>query len=74
MGQLTIYLPDEDEQRLRTDAERSGLSVSAYVRRRVFDAPGGEAWSDWLGRTFGSCPDLELPDDRDLAPLDETEL
>lgn len=31
MAQLTIYLPDEVEKKVRTDARRAKKSVSAYL-------------------------------------------
>jgi hypothetical protein len=42
MGQVTIYLPDEVERRVRRDAKRAGKSLSAFIADRVEpEAPTG---------------------------------
>ena len=57
MGQLTIYIDDETERRIKTAAESSGLSLSRWVAtvvrektesswpRAVLDLAG--AWPDF---------------------------
>lgn len=56
MAQLTIYLPDDVEKKVRSDARRAKKSVSAYLASL---ATRGEARSDdervrTLNALFGS--------------------
>lgn len=74
MAQLTIYLPDEVEKKVRLEARRAKKSVSAFIadlatrkESRVSDA----AWAREVARLYGSWvgpfPQLEDP------PPDEPE-
>ena len=70
MAQVTIYLPPEVEERARREAKRQKKSLSAYIAARL----AGRSKRERLKRLAGSCPDLRLPDDDDLAPLRDVEL
>ena len=69
MGQLTIYLPDEVEKRVRRNAKRARKSVSAYLaslekKSEPLDANGHPLA---IRELFGSAPDFKLPP-RDRTP------
>lgn len=74
MAQLTIYLPDQVEKKVRLEARRAKKSVSAFIadlatrgEARVGDA----AWAREVARLYGSWvgpfPEIEDP------PPDEPE-
>lgn len=74
MAQLTIYLPDEIEKKVRLEARRAKKSVSAFIadlatkkEPQVSDA----AWAREVARLYGSWvgpfPELDDP------PPDEPE-
>lgn len=65
MAQVTIYLPPAVEARARREAKKRRTSLSAYISSLL--AP--PAKRDRLRKLYGSCPDLELPNDDDLLPL-----
>lgn len=65
MAQVTIYLPPEVERRARREAKRLKKSLSAYIASRLTS----DSKRERLKRLAGSCPDLDVPDDSDLAPL-----
>ncbi|MBL8911956.1 MAG: hypothetical protein JNM17_14780 [Archangium sp.] len=74
MAQLTIYLPDEVEKKVRTDARRAKKSVSAYLADLATRGSGhrsDEARLKALNELFGSWegrfPTIEDP------PPDEPE-
>ena len=47
--QLTAYLSEEEFHRLRDEADERGITLSRYVKERLFQAEGG-AGTDLLGR------------------------
>lgn len=74
MAQLTIYLPDEVEKKVRQDARRAKKSVSAFIadlatkkEARLTDA----AWAREVAKIYGSWvgpfPEIDDP------PPDEPE-
>jgi hypothetical protein len=74
MAQLTIYLPDEVEKKVRQDARRAKKSVSAFIadlatkkEARLTDA----AWAREVAKIYGSWvgPFTEIDD----PPPDEPE-
>jgi predicted CopG family antitoxin len=74
MAQLTIYLPDDVERKVRADARRAKKSVSAFItelatqkKTKLTDA----AWARQVAKLYGSWegrfPNIEDP------PPDEPE-
>lgn len=72
MAQLTIYLPDAVEKKVRADARRAKKSVSAYLADLASKKEAG-AWRKTLlalgGSWEGDFPDL---DDAPPEPVDFT--
>ncbi len=74
MAQLTIYLPDEIEKRVRKEARRANKSVSAFIADlatpKAHRMSDGE-WSRQISKLYGSWegpfPAIEDP------PPDEPE-
>ena len=51
--QVTIYLSDELAERFKREAERMGISISAYVTRQLTTAPNQwEQLQLWLCHRF----------------------
>jgi len=71
MSQVTIYLSKEVEAKARREARRARKTLSAYIASKL-EQPVQKTSS--LAKLFGSMPDLEMPDDGDLAALDELRL
>lgn len=74
MAQLTIYLPDVVEKKVRADARRAKKSVSAYITELATKkerAGGDAAWRKALlglaGSWTGAFPDI---DDAPPEPVD----
>jgi hypothetical protein len=74
MAQLTIYLPDEVEKKVRLEARRAKKSVSAYIAdlatrqdSRLSDAAWAREVAKLYGSWVGPFPDLDDP------PPDEPE-
>lgn len=64
MAQLTIYIPDELEQKIRERARREGKSLSAFVAEIARSAVAPDAWSESFLELYGSWEgDFEEPDD-----------
>ena len=64
---LTLRLSDEELRTIRSDAERYGLSVSAYVRSKVFGGSGIRKTTPAvdkavLGRLLGLLGQSEIAD------------
>jgi hypothetical protein len=72
MAQLTIYLPDALEKKLRREARRTKKSVSAYLTEVAARTLQPSAWptSFWelCGSWSGEFPDIDDP------PPDEVKL
>ena len=61
MGQLTIYLPDEVEKRVRREVRRRKTTVSAYIARLADgDRRDAKGWPEGYEELFGSCKDDPL--------------
>jgi predicted transcriptional regulator len=71
MAQVTIYLPDDVEKRVRREARRAKTSVSAFIVRALTGPRRDPDWDKRFNRLVGSMPGFTVPDDHDLKPLDE---
>jgi hypothetical protein len=61
MGQVTLYMDDETQTRLKTAARAEGVSVSRWLTRlarRELD----ERWPDAVVASIGAWPDFPLAD------------
>jgi hypothetical protein len=61
MGQITVYLDDENEKRLRTAAKKAGVPVSRWVASLVQEKIRAE-WPTSVRKLAGAWrdfPDLE---------------
>ena len=74
MAQLTIYLPDDVEKKVRREARRAKKSVSAFIADLATKKEGRQsdaAWARQVSRIYGSWvgdfPEIEDP------PPDEPE-
>lgn len=74
MAQLTIYLPDEVEKKVRREARRVKKSVSAYIadlatkkESRLSDAAWARQVKKLYGSWLGPFPEIDDP------PPDEPE-
>ena len=72
MAQISLYVPDSVMAELREDAERQGVSISAYTRS-VLENRNNKGRLDWSNGwppgyfdLYGSSPDF--PDVPDLEP------
>lgn len=62
MGQLTIYLDDETEGRMKRAADDAGLSRSRWVARVIREKTASEwpeSFRELAGAWRGEFPDLE---------------
>ena len=57
MGQLTIYLDDETEKRVRDAAGSNGVSVSKWIAQRIQKDARTE-WPTSVRELAGAWPDL----------------
>lgn len=57
MGQVTIYLDDETEKRVRDAAESKGVSVSKWIAQRLRKDARTE-WPTSVRELAGAWPDL----------------
>ena len=70
MAQLNVYVPDELESKVKSEASRRGQSVSAFITEIVRKEGGGEEWPagffDLAGSWQGDFPEIEdtLPQER----------
>ncbi len=76
MAQLTIYLHDEVEKKVRLEARRAKKSVSAFItelatKNKKEGRPSNAGWARQVAKLYGSWvgpfPDIEDP------PPDEPE-
>ncbi len=67
MGQLSIYLPDDVERRVRLSARRARLSVSGYIAtlelQRVRTGVDAKGHPDDVKALFGALRELLAPAD-----------
>jgi len=57
MGQVTIYLDDETEEKARTAARAKGVPLSRWVAERIQRRARGE-WPEAVRALAGAWPDL----------------
>ncbi len=57
MAQITIYLPDAVEKKVRKAAKARGKSVSRWIAERVVEQVEG-AWSKEVLAAAGAFPDF----------------
>jgi len=57
MGQVTIYLDDETEARLKASAKRKGVPVSRWIADLVRERTATE-WPEQVRQLAGAWPDL----------------
>jgi hypothetical protein len=57
MGQVTIYLDDETEQRARAAARAEGMPLSRWVAERIQRRARSE-WPEAVRALAGAWPDL----------------
>ncbi|WP_018873992.1 hypothetical protein [Thioalkalivibrio sp. ALJ16] len=68
MGQVTIYLDNEHEQRLKRAARSAGIPVSRYVARLVEENARTE-WPDSIRTMAGQWQDFPTSEElRDTTP------
>lgn len=67
VAQLTIYIPDELEQKIRERATREGKSLSALVAEITRAALDPDAWSQAFLDLYGSW-EGEFPEPEDSRP------
>jgi hypothetical protein len=60
MGQLTIYLNDDNEQRVKKAANAAGMPVSRWVAQLVEQHCNTE-WPPGVRELAGSWPDFPRP-------------
>jgi hypothetical protein len=77
MRQLTIYLEDEIEKRVRREARREGISVSKWIANRIESGPPKQWPPEALAelgtwKDFPSLDEIRKYDGEDLPrePLD----
>jgi len=61
MGQVTIYLDDENEQRLRSAAAAAGMPVSRWVAALIQEKTRTE-WPDSVRQLAGAWADFPDPE------------
>jgi hypothetical protein len=71
MGQITLYLPDPLANKLRKEAKRLRMSLSAYVAQIAAKEVGGDSWPKSFLATYGSCelPEVTQPQFEQRDPL-----
>lgn len=60
MGQITIYLDDETERRVRSAARSAGVPVSRWVAKAVTER-SAECWPVSVENLVGCWDDVERP-------------
>jgi hypothetical protein len=76
MGQITLYLDDDTESRVKRAARAARLSVSRWVSNLIREKTASE-WPDAVREMAGSWPDLptaeelrkKLPEDVPREPF-----
>jgi hypothetical protein len=74
MAQLTIYLPDEVEARIRRDAKKAGQSLSAFIVSLTGPKGGRAGWPRGFDKLYGSWegdfPEIDDPPPAERDPLE----
>ncbi len=72
MGQITIYLDDAEEQRVKTAARKSKLSVSRWIAQ-VVESRTRREWPPEARELAGAWPDFpDLQELRRVMGKDQT--
>lgn len=71
MGQITIYLDDQNERRLRSAAEAAGMPVSRWVAALI-EERGRTEWPESVRQLAGSWSDFPEPDELRAAVTSDT--
>ena len=62
MGQVTIYLNEEAEQRMRQAASASGMSLSRWVAELVMQR-SSQCWPEEVKKLAGAWSDFPEPEE-----------
>lgn len=62
MGQVTIYLDEKTERKMRKYVKSSGLSVSKWLARLIKERTASE-WPDSVRQLAGAWTDLPSPEE-----------
>ncbi|MEE4376276.1 MAG: CopG family transcriptional regulator [Candidatus Competibacteraceae bacterium] len=57
MGQVTLYVDTETEQRMKTAAKAAGLSTSKWVTQLIVEKTSNE-WPEDIKNLAGAWPDF----------------
>jgi hypothetical protein len=71
MGQITIYLDDETERKVRAAAESDGVSVSKWIAGRIHKGIGVQ-WPAPVRDLAGAWPDLPSAEEIRRSPKKDT--
>lgn len=71
MSQITIYLEDSLEEKVRTSAKLEGLSVSKWIAKRI-DTNQVDVWPRHVLASFGTWDDV--PEVEELRRTQGTDL
>ncbi len=63
MPQVTIYLPDDLLDDIKSEAKKAGKSVSAYMGELARRSVRPRHWPSGFFKLAGSCPGLTVPED-----------
>lgn len=69
MAQLNVYVPDDLEERIKSEARREGKSVSAFVLEAVQKKIGPRQWSSAFMGLLDSEPLAGFPDEIEDLPV-----
>ena len=70
MAQLTLYIDEDTETRMRKAAKAAGLSASRWVANLIRERTA-ERWPESVREMMGSWPDIPTADDlREELPAD----
>lgn len=69
MAQLNVYVPDDLEEKIKTEAKREGKSVSAFVLDAVRSRIEPKSWSPAFLKLLESEPLEGFPDDIEDLPV-----
>lgn len=70
MPQLSLYLNDETMKELRSNARKSGVSISKYVAGLISEKSSSKGWPEgYWDSVYGSLKDdsFQLPSELDPA-------
>ena len=71
MGQVTIYLDDETDKKMRREVKKSGLSKSQWIARLIKKKTTTE-WPDEIRELVGEWSDV--PEQEEIRQSEGTDL